>query len=214
MSSVYDRIPVFFSKNYTNTDHSGVPYFLNGIRKCRPVFLFRNCSLIIRRNATYDYREKYRGDMNVLQSGKHNVQWFRRLYLPEFCIILAVMAVCLLAGCVARPQKTQKLRDLEFTVLDKDTVPEEFALVIDEQKAEPFKLTYADQGYLYIAEGYGAQPTTGYSVEVNGLYETEDAVYIHTNLLGPEKGEEIKKARTFPYVVVRLEYVAKTVLFD
>ena len=92
--------------------------------------------------------------------------------------------------CVTRGQNTQKLRELEFTVLDKYAVPEEFKLLIDENKTEPFKLTYADQGQLYIAEGYGEQPTTGYSVEVTDLYETEDAVCIHTNLLGPEKGEE------------------------
>ena len=128
--------------------------------------------------------------------------------------VIFAVTVCLLSGCVSRPQKTQKLRDLEFTVLDKDAVPEEFALVIEENKAMPFKLTYADQGYLYIAEGYGAQPTTGYSVEVNGLYETEDAVYIHTNLLGPEKGEKTKEISTFPYVVVQTEYIDKTVLFD
>ena len=71
-------------------------------------------------------------------------------------------------------------------MLDKDAAPEELKLLIEENKAASFRLTYADQGALYIAEGYGAQLTTGYSVEVSGLYETEDAVYIHTNLLGPE----------------------------
>src|SRR5699024_5253432 len=105
------------------------------------------------------------------------------------CIVLCA-ALCMLPGCVTRGQNTQKLRELEFTVLDKYAVPEEFKLLIDENKTEPFKLTYADQGQLYIAEGYGEQPTTGYSVEVTDLYETEDAVCIHTNMLGPEKGEE------------------------
>ncbi len=123
-------------------------------------------------------------------------------------------ALCMLPGCVTRGQNTQKLRDLEFTVLDKDTVPEEFKLLIEENKTAPFKLTYTDQGQLYIAEGYGAQPTTGYSVEVTDLYETEDAVCINTNLLGPEKGEETKDIATFPYVVIQLEYIEKDVLFD
>ena len=39
--------------------------------------------------------------------------------------VIFAVTVCLLPGCVSRPQKTQKLRDLEFTVLDKDAVPEE-----------------------------------------------------------------------------------------
>ena len=135
-----------------------------------------------------------------------------RLFLAGGIVLCA--ALCMLPGCVTRGQNTQKLRDLEFTVLDKDTVPEEFKLLIEENKTAPFKLTYTDQGQLYIAEGYGAQPTTGYSVEVTDLYETEDAVCINTNLLGPEKGEETKDIATFPYVVIQLEYIEKDVLFD
>ena len=124
------------------------------------------------------------------------------------------MLVLMLAGCVSRPQKTEKLRDLEFTVMDKERVPNELKSTILENRELPFKLTYADQGYLYIAEGYGPQPKSGYSVEVTGVYETENAVYIHTNLLGPEKGEKTKDVTTYPYVVVRLEYIEKRVVFD
>ncbi len=129
--------------------------------------------------------------------------------------ILWVPAVLLLmAGCVSRPQKTEKLRDLAFTVMEKDEVPQEFKKTIEESKHMPFRLTYADQGILYIAEGYGAQKKTGYSVTVTEVYETENAVYIHTNLMGPEKGEETKEITTFPYVVIKLEYIEKTVVFD
>ena len=66
----------------------------------------------------------------------------------------------------------------------------------------------------FLLEGYGAQLKTGYSVEVTGLYETSNAVYFHTNLLGPEKGEETKEITTFPYVVVMLEAIEKNVVFD
>ncbi len=131
----------------------------------------------------------------------------RRVFI--FCLVAA-----LLTGCITRPQKTEKLQDLEFTVLDKEAVPNELKEMIEENKSMPFKLTYADQGALYIAQGYGAQKKTGYSVEVLALYETQNAVYIHTNLLGPEKGEETKEITTFPYVVVKLDYIEKNVMFD
>ena len=130
-------------------------------------------------------------------------------------MILVLAGILLLtAGCVSRPQKTRKLRDLNYVIVDKDLIPAELQLLIEENKSMPFKLTYSDQGKLYIAEGYGAQPTTGYSVEVNGLYETEDAIYIHTNLLGPGKEEEIKEISTFPYAVVQLDALEKKVMFD
>lgn len=128
--------------------------------------------------------------------------------------LMSVFLLLILTGCVSRPQKTEKLRDLEFTVLNKEDVPEELKEQILQNQDMPFRLTYTDQGKLYIAEGYGAQLKTGYSVEVAGLYETADAIYIHTNLLGPEKGEETKEITTFPYVVVMLEAIDKTVIFD
>ena len=126
----------------------------------------------------------------------------------------ACLAAARLSGCVTHSGTQEKLRDLEFTVLDKEDVPQEMKQMIEEEKAEPFRLTYTDQGSLYIAEGYGAQLTTGYSVEVTGLYETEDEIRIHTSLLGPEKGEEIKEITTFPYVVVQLGAIDKNVIFE
>lgn len=129
------------------------------------------------------------------------------------CLVWFLLLL-LLTGCVSRVQKTEKLRDLEFTVLDKQDIPDEFGEAIEKNKSTPFCLTYADQGILYIAQGYGAQPKTGYSVVVTELYETEEAVYFHTNLLGPEKGEETKEITTFPYVVVKLESIEKPVIFD
>lgn len=130
------------------------------------------------------------------------------------CLAAGFLLIFMLTGCVSRPQKTEKLRDLEFTVMSKEDVPEEFQEQILQHQDLPFRLTYTDQGRLYIAEGYGAQLKTGYSVEVEGLYETSNAIYFHTNLLGPEKGEETKEITTFPYVVVMLDAIDKTVVFD
>lgn len=118
-----------------------------------------------------------------------------------------------LTGCAVR-QKTEKLRDLEFTVVEKEALPEELRTEIIKNKEQPFKLTYADRGELYIAEGYGTQPKSGYSVEVTAIFETENAIYIHTNLLGPEKGEKTKDTATYPYVAVKLDFIDKHVVFD
>lgn len=83
--------------------------------------------------------------------------------------------------------------------------------MIQEQKADAFQGTYEDRGYLYIVEGYGEQPTTGYSVEVTEVYETENAVVMDTTLLGPPKDEEILDKTTYPYVVIKLEAIDKEV---
>lgn len=130
-------------------------------------------------------------------------------------IFVAVLcAAVLLTACVSRIQKTEKLRDLPFEVLTKEDVPEEFAKIIEQKKDCPFRLTYTDGEFLYIAEGYGAQLKTGYSVSVTELYETAEAIYLHTNLLGPPRSEKTEEITTFPYVVIRLEALDKTVVFD
>lgn len=128
--------------------------------------------------------------------------------------LLAVGMLGLLAGCVTKTEETEKVNDLEFTVVKKEEIPEEFSALIEEQGDQAFQATFVDQGYLYIARGYGAQPTTGYSVEVTELYETENAVVIVTSLLGPEKDEEIEEKTTRPYVVVKLEERDKQVQFE
>ena len=108
----------------------------------------------------------------------------------------------------------EKIKDLEFSVISEDKLPEELLSMIEEKKESPFKLTFQDQGFLYICVGYGQQETAGYSITVNALYETSNAVYIDTNLLGPGAEEKGKKAPSYPYIVVKTENVEKSVVFD
>lgn len=127
---------------------------------------------------------------------------------------LAAVFITLATGCSVEQLSTEKLRDIDFTVVDEDDIPDELEEMIDEKEEQPFKLTYADNGELYIAVGYGEQPTTGYSVQVTELYESKNAIYIHTNLIGPSKDEKILERKTHPYIVVKMEYVDKNVVFE
>ena len=108
----------------------------------------------------------------------------------------------------------RELRDIEFTVTEKQDIPEELEEMIAERKEEGFQLSYADQGELYLAVGYGTRPTSGYSIKVKALYETENAVYIQTELLGPSKEEKITEKQTYPYVVVKMEWIDKNIIFE
>lgn len=128
-------------------------------------------------------------------------------------VLIGIWLVCVVSGCSVQKTRTDKLKDLSFTVVEKESIPEEMKSKIDEKKENRFKITYADKGYLYIAEGYGEQDTSGYSIEVDECYETENAVYIHTNLLGPDKAEKVTEAKTCPYVVVKLEFIDKNIVF-
>lgn len=55
--------------------------------------------------------------------------------------------------------------------------------------------------------------TTGYSISVRGLYEAENAIYVKTTLSGPSKTESVSQVVTCPYVVIKMEYSDKNVVF-
>lgn len=118
------------------------------------------------------------------------------------------------SGVFGKKGEYGKIRDVEITVLEEEKIPDEFMAQIEEKKSGPFKITYADKDALYIARGYGEQKTSGYSIEVKECYETENAIYIHTNLIGPSKEEKIVEAKTFPYMAVKMEFIDKNVVFE
>ena len=89
---------------------------------------------------------------------------------------LTILAVLLLAGCGVETQDEERLQDLDFTVMDLEKVPEELRNVLEEKKSKSFKVTYEDEGYLYICVGYGEQKTSGYSISVKDLYLTKNAI--------------------------------------
>ena len=99
-------------------------------------------------------------------------------------------------------------------MIAEDNIPEELLAKIEERKEDTFKLTFEDQGFLYICVGYGTQQTGGYSIAVNDLYETANAVYIDTNLIGPSPEEKSKPVESYPYVVVKMEFSQKPVVFE
>ncbi len=133
------------------------------------------------------------------------------------CVILLLAGV--LTGCSAfrwmgKTAKTDKIRDLEFTVVGEERQPEELKQALTEKKREPFKMTYSDEDYLYICIGYGEQKTGGYSIAVKELYLTENTIYVDTELLGPPAGEKPKEGASCPYIVIKAEFVDKSVVFN
>lgn len=127
-------------------------------------------------------------------------------------LLAAVFLAALLAGCGTK--KEEEKSNLEFTVVDEERLPEELKKMVDEKKAEAFKLTYADGGYLYLCIGYGKQATGGYSITVNDLYATQNAIYLDTNLTGPKDAAEKGKNPSYPYIVIKTPFMDKTVVFD
>ena len=131
-------------------------------------------------------------------------------------ISLILMMAILLTGCQMMSSEKVKLRDLDFTIQSEETIPTEVMKMIKEKKEEPFKFTFTDGENLYICIGYGKQDRGGYSITVDALYLTEDAIYVVTTLLGPEITGQKKGAEkpSTPYIVIKTEFLDKTVIYE
>lgn len=130
--------------------------------------------------------------------------------------MLAAVIMTMVTGCAKEKDSLAKISDLEFTVIAEENIPEELLAMMGEKKEQGFKLTFQDNGFLYICRGYGKQDTGGYSITVEALYETDNALYFNTTLLGPKPAETDKKKQSpsCPYVVVKTELIDKPVVFE
>lgn len=128
--------------------------------------------------------------------------------------LLLAAAVLMLSGCTLLSEERIKLRDLDFTVLSEEKIPAELMTIIEEKKSAPFQITYTDNENLYICVGYGQQETGGYSIAVEELYLTDTNICVDTTLLGPKASEKSNKTPSFPFIVLKTEFLEQTVIFE
>ena len=141
--------------------------------------------------------------------------YMRQLKVGSVVILITVILVVSWCSCSGKKEETQRVRDLDFTIVQEADVPKELMTIINEKKANPFKLKFTSNGkdYLYIVVGYGEQRTGGYSIAVEDLFLSNNAIYIDTTLIGPKKDELVTTALTYPFIVVKTEYIDKNVVF-
>lgn len=129
------------------------------------------------------------------------------------CIAWILVLGSMLSGCVIQQQQ-DKIEDLEFTVMDPADLPQELQDQIVARQEEDFSLTYSDGEYLYIVRGYGEQETGGYCISIDQCYRTSNTIRVKTTLAGPQVGEEVNTAPSYPYIAIKLELRSEEVVFQ
>lgn len=124
---------------------------------------------------------------------------------------LSFFLLCL-TGCEEKGEAEEKI-NLEFSVVAENEIPEALLNMIQEKKEEPFRFTYKEGDLLYFTEGYGKQPTGGYSIQVDEVYKQGGTVYCRTTLKGPSSKEELVQTVTYPYIVFATEYTGEPTIF-
>ncbi len=125
--------------------------------------------------------------------------------IGRLLLFFAVLPLMFAAGCSKEKEEYKKTGDVEYTVMEEADVPAELLDIIKEKKGGPFRLTYLAEDALYVAEGYGEQPSGGYSIAVDEIYMAEEGLCIKTTLIGPAADEKVTMAATYPYIVLKLK---------
>ncbi len=128
-------------------------------------------------------------------------------------LFFALLPLCMTAGCGTEKGEYTKIGDVEFTVVEEADVPKELLDIIKEKKSEHFKLTYLAEDALYLAQGYGEQPSGGYSIAVEELFQAKEGICMKTTLIGPAADEKVTTAVTYPYIVIKLPKMETEVHF-
>lgn len=128
-------------------------------------------------------------------------------------LIILIMEILICCGCAKEYDKT-KVSDIDYTIVTEEEMTEELKSIVQESKKENFRKTYSDGDYLYLLIGYGAQPTSNYSIEIEELYQSSDAIYVTTMLKGPSRAETVIDKETYPYIIIKVEYSDKAVVFQ
>lgn len=141
-------------------------------------------------------------------------QRMRKTGWTKKAVLFLILGCLMLGGCTFVKKETVKLRDLDFTVLSEEKIPEELKKKIEEVKKEPFQFTFEEKDGLYICIGYGQQERSGYSIAVNALYLTDGDIRVNTSLLGPETPKRENEAPSCPYIVLKTELLKQPVTFE
>ena len=86
--------------------------------------------------------------------------------------------------------------------------PPEIDQILRRKKESAFQMAYESGDDLYILRGYGKQKSGGFSIQIEEVSKSENAVFVRTKLVGPAAKEEQKGTASCPYVVLKTKAAA------
>ncbi len=119
--------------------------------------------------------------------------------------LLALAAVLCLCGCSREEQRQGERREIDFTVVEQEKLPQELRQIIEKNKKDEIRMTYLDGEELYLIRGYGEQKTGGYNISVVECTEDEAGIYLDTRLTGPSNQDNLSRDPSYPCLVLKME---------
>ena len=106
-------------------------------------------------------------------------------------VLLGVIlwSLLLISGCNFIRIEEEPRKPLEYSIVKNEEIPAELAALIQEKKKNEFQLTYQCEKDLFLVKGYGEQMSGGYSISVEELGWTSQAVFFPDNAAGAIRRE-------------------------
>lgn len=133
------------------------------------------------------------------------------LFRVFLMVLVATLAVSL-AGCQFIKIEEGERTPLEYTIVKQEEIPAEAAELMEQKKENAFQMTYQVGGVRYLMKGYGQQLTGGYSIQVEEVSESENAVFCKTRLIGPSE-DQAGGEPSYPCIVLKITDTSKPVQF-
>ena len=128
-------------------------------------------------------------------------------------LICVLLLAVMLAGCQFIKIEEGERTPLEYTIVKQEEIPAEAVELMEQKKENAFQMTYQVGEVRYLMKGYGEQLTGGYSIQVEEVSESENAVFCRTRLLGPAD-EKTGSEPSYPCIVLKIAETKKPVQFS
>lgn len=127
----------------------------------------------------------------------------KRRYFRYFLVILVLIFSGSCCGCVKKLNIHGKRQKVEYTICKDSNLPEQLKVLLEKKKKKAETFTYRNSMYLYLVVCYGQKKYSGYSVKVEECSQSEDTLFLRTQLIGPSAGEPVMETLNYPYIVLR-----------
>lgn len=127
------------------------------------------------------------------------------------CCILLLLVIC--TGCKITNMGKEKVSAIAYEMVEEKDIPVELKKLIGERKEHTMRLTYATNTDIYIVAGYGKQSSSGYSIRVNDVYKSTNAICVDVDLIGPQVREAVTELPTYPYIVLKIQKCEESIIF-
>ncbi len=97
----------------------------------------------------------------------------------------------------------KKGQEVKYEICAEKNIPERLQKILEERKKKPGTFAYKNSRYTYLVVCYGEKSYSGYSIRVEECWKDKEQLYLETQLIGPEAGEEVVETLTYPFLVIR-----------